>query len=39
MERYTDLSIFGSHDKGDIDYDKNIISMGLDILNRNTKSN
>lgn len=29
---YTDLSIFGSHDKGDIDYDKNIISMGLDIL-------
>ncbi len=29
---YTDLSIFGSHDKGDIDYDKNIISLGLDIL-------
>ena len=29
---YTDLSIFGSHDKGDIDYDKNIISMGLDVL-------
>ncbi len=29
---YTDLSIFGVHDKGDTDYDKNIISMGLDIL-------
>ena len=29
---YTDLSILGVHDKGDIDYDKNIISMGLDIL-------
>jgi len=30
--RYTDLSILGVHDKGDIDYDKNIISLGLDIL-------
>ncbi|NNT72187.1 DEAD/DEAH box helicase [Flavobacterium sp. IMCC34852] len=29
---YHDLSIFGVHDKGDIDYDKNIVSMGLDIL-------
>ncbi len=29
---YTDLSILGVHDKGDIDYDKNIISLGLDIL-------
>jgi len=29
---YTDLSILGVHDKGDIDYDKNIISMGLDVL-------
>ncbi|WP_300567647.1 DEAD/DEAH box helicase [Flavobacterium sp.] len=29
---YHDLSILGVHDKGDIDYDKNIISMGLDIL-------
>lgn len=29
---YTDLSIFGVHDKGDTDYDKNVISMGLDIL-------
>jgi ATP-dependent RNA helicase RhlE len=29
---YTDLSILGVHEKGDIDYDKNIISMGLDVL-------
>jgi superfamily II DNA/RNA helicase len=29
---YTDLSILGVHDKGDIDYDKNVISMGLDVL-------
>jgi ATP-dependent RNA helicase RhlE len=29
---YHDLSILGVHDKGDIDYDKNVISMGLDIL-------
>lgn len=29
---YTDLSIFGVHEKGDTDYDKNVISMGLDIL-------
>ena len=29
---YTDLSILGVHDKGDLDYDKNVVSMGLDIL-------
>ena len=29
---YHDLSILGVHDKGDIDYDKNIISLGLDVL-------
>jgi len=29
---YHDLSILGVHDKGDVDYDKNIISMGLDVL-------
>lgn len=29
---YHDLSILGVHEKGDIDYDKNIISMGLDVL-------
>jgi ATP-dependent RNA helicase RhlE len=30
--KYHDLSILGVHDKGDIDYDKNIISLGLDVL-------
>lgn len=30
--KYHDLSILGVHDKGDIDYDKNVISMGLDVL-------
>ena len=29
---YHDLSVLGVHDKGDIDYDKNIISLGLDVL-------
>jgi len=29
---YTDLRVFGSHDKGDIDYDKNQISLGVDVL-------
>jgi len=29
---YTDLRFFGSHDKGDIDYDKNQISLGVDVL-------
>lgn len=29
---YTDLRVFGTHDKGDIDYDKNQISLGVDIL-------
>jgi superfamily II DNA/RNA helicase len=29
---YHDLSILGVHEKGDIDYDKNIISLGLDVL-------
>ncbi len=30
--KYHDLSFLGVHDKGDIDYDKNIISLGLDVL-------
>lgn len=30
--KYHDLSVLGVHDKGDIDYDKNIISLGLDVL-------
>jgi ATP-dependent RNA helicase RhlE len=29
---YHDLSVLGVHDKGDIDYDKNIVSLGLDVL-------
>ncbi|ESU22754.1 DEAD/DEAH box helicase [Flavobacterium enshiense DK69] len=29
---YTNLRVFGSHDKGDIDYDKNQISLGVDVL-------
>ena len=29
---YHDLSILGVHDKGDFDYDKNIVSLGLDVL-------
>ena len=32
LGNYTNLSILGVHDKGDVDYDKNIISLGLDIL-------
>lgn len=29
---YQDLRIIGVHDKGDIDYDKNMISLGTDII-------
>ena len=29
---YMDLRVFGAHEKGDIDYDKNQISLGCDIL-------
>lgn len=29
---FTDLEVLGSHDKGDLDYDKNIISLGIDVL-------
>lgn len=32
LSQYTDLRILGTHEKGDIDYDKNMISLGLDIL-------
>lgn len=32
LAQYTDLRIMGVHEKGDIDYDKNQISLGLDIL-------
>jgi ATP-dependent RNA helicase RhlE len=35
FEKYaknSDLQIFGVHDKGDMDYDKNYISTGIDVL-------
>jgi ATP-dependent RNA helicase RhlE len=28
----TDLRVIGCHDKGDIDYDKNVISAGMDVI-------
>ncbi|MEO8533479.1 MAG: DEAD/DEAH box helicase [Flavobacterium sp.] len=30
--KYTDLEVYGVHDKGDTDYDKNYISTGIDVL-------
>ena len=30
--KHTDLTVFGVHDKGDMDYDKNYISGGIDVL-------
>ncbi|MDX6191066.1 DEAD/DEAH box helicase [Flavobacterium sp. Fl-318] len=30
--KYTDLEVYGVHDKGDMDYDKNYISTGIDVL-------
>ena len=32
LGNYMDLRVFGVHDKGDIDFDKNHISLGLDVL-------
>ncbi|AWI26021.1 DEAD/DEAH box helicase [Flavobacterium pallidum] len=32
LGNYTDLRVFGVHEKGDTDFDKNHISLGLDIL-------
>lgn len=29
---YTDLRVYGVHDQGDIDYDKNHVSLGIDVL-------
>lgn len=29
---YTDLRVYGVHDKGDLEYDKNYISTGIDVL-------
>jgi ATP-dependent RNA helicase RhlE len=30
--KYTNLEVYGVHDKGDMDYDKNYVSTGIDIL-------
>jgi len=30
--KFTNLRVFGVHDKGDMDYDKNYISTGIDVL-------
>lgn len=32
LGNYTNLRVFGVHDKGDTDYDKNYISAGIDVL-------
>ncbi|PDS22558.1 DEAD/DEAH box helicase [Flavobacterium branchiophilum] len=32
LGRYTNLRVYGVHDKGDLDYDKNYISAGIDVL-------
>ncbi len=32
LGKHTDLTVFGVHDKGDMDYDKNYISGGIDVL-------
>lgn len=32
IAQFTDLRIIGVHEKGDIDYDKNMISLGMDLL-------
>jgi ATP-dependent RNA helicase RhlE len=30
--KFTDLRVYGVHEKGDLDYDKNQISLGIDVL-------
>lgn len=32
LGKYTDLRVYGTHDKSDMDYDKNQISLGIDVL-------
>jgi ATP-dependent RNA helicase RhlE len=32
LAKYTNLRVFGTHEKGDLDYDKNQISLGVDVL-------
>jgi superfamily II DNA/RNA helicase len=30
--RYTNMTVYGVHDRGDMEYDKNFISGGIDVL-------
>ena len=30
--KYSNLEVYGVHDKGDMDYDKNYVSTGIDVL-------
>jgi hypothetical protein len=30
--KHTDLTVYGVHEKGDMEYDKNYISGGIDVL-------
>ena len=32
FSNYTDIRVIGVHDKGDIDFDKNQISLGMDVI-------
>ena len=32
LNHYNNLRVFGVHEKGDMDYDKNQISLGMDVL-------
>ena len=32
LSNYTNIRIIGAHDKGDIDFDKNQISLGMDVI-------
>ena len=32
LGKYTDLRVYGVYEQGDIDYDKNQISVGIDVL-------
>ncbi|WP_433779008.1 DEAD/DEAH box helicase [Flavobacterium anhuiense] len=32
LGKYTNLEVYGVHDKGDMDYDKNYVSTGIDVL-------
>lgn len=32
LGNYIDIRVIGAHDKGDIDYDKNQISLGMDVI-------